>query len=137
MAEEVKKIKADNKNIDKYKSLNKNEIEKLVNSEATKFINLFHKRFFEFYENWIKKEEASADADLDSEDVVINDILCKIVTKIGSPINLDKEEKKENKEGKERSLGHEKPEFLKIIDNIFHSIFDRTKKTQWQEQGEA
>ena len=28
MAEEVKKIKADNKNIDKYKSLNKNEIEK-------------------------------------------------------------------------------------------------------------
>ena len=51
MAEEVKKIKADNKNIDKYKSLNKNEIEKLVNSEATKFINLFHKRFFEFYEN--------------------------------------------------------------------------------------
>ena len=51
MAEEVKKIKADNKNIDKYKSLNKNEIEKLVDSETTKSFNLFHKRFFVLYEN--------------------------------------------------------------------------------------
>ena len=111
MAEEVKKIKADNKNIDKYKSLNKNETEKLVDSEATKSFNLFHKRFLVLYENWIKKEEASADADLNSEDGVIYDILCKIVAKIRSLINLNKEEKKENKEGKEHSLGHEKPKF--------------------------
>ena len=59
MADEVNKIKTNNENIDNYKSLDKNEIEKLVDSEATKFIDLFHKSF---YENRIKKEEASADA---------------------------------------------------------------------------
>ena len=62
MADEVKKIKTNNENIDNYKSLDKNEIEKLVDSEATKFIDLFHKSFYEFHENRMKKEEASADA---------------------------------------------------------------------------
>ena len=97
IAEEVEKIKIDNENIDDYKSLDKNEIEKLVDSEATQFINLFHKSFYEFHENKVKKEEASADADLDSEDGVISDIICKIVAKVRSLTNLDKEEKERTK----------------------------------------
>ena len=97
IAEEVEKIKIDNENIDNYKSLDKNEIEKLVDSEATQFINLFHKSLYEFHENKVKKEEASADADLDSEDGVISDIICKIVAKVRSLTNLDKEEKERTK----------------------------------------
>ena len=39
MAEEADKLKTDNEKIDE------NEIEKLVDREAKKFINLFHKSF--------------------------------------------------------------------------------------------
>ena len=53
------------------------------------------------------------------------------------PNNLNKEEKKENEEGKEHTLGHKKSNFLKIIENFFHSIFDNTKKIRWQGQGET
>ena len=58
--------------------------------EAIKCINLFHKSFYEFHENRIKKEEASADADLDSDGSKINGILSKIVGKIGSLIRKKK-----------------------------------------------
>ena len=100
-------------------------------------MNLLHKSFYKFHENRIKKEEASVDADLDPEDGVISDIFCKIVTKIRSLFSLHKEEKKENEESNEHLLDHKKPNFLKVIDNFFHTIFDSTKKTQWQVQGEA
>ena len=98
-----------------------------------KFIELFHKSFYEFHENRIKKEGLSADADLDSTDGVISDIVSKIVIRIRSLINLDKEVKEEGKEDSK----HNKPNFLKVIDNFFHSFFNSTKKTQWQEQEEA
>ena len=103
MAKEANKTKIDNENIENSKYFDKNEIEELVDRKATKFINLLLKSFYEFHENGIKKEEVSADADLDSEDDIISDILSKIVAKIRSLINLDKEEKKENEENKEPS----------------------------------
>ena len=103
MAEEANKTKIDNENIENSKYFDRNEIDELVDREATKFINLLLKTFYEFHENGIKKEEVSADADLDSEDGIISDILSKIVAKIRSLINLDKEEKKENEENKEPS----------------------------------
>ena len=71
MAEEAKKLKTDKKNIESSKSLYENKIEKLVHRETRKFINLFHKSFYEFHENTIKKEEASANGNFDSEDRVI------------------------------------------------------------------
>ena len=103
MAEEANKTKIDSENIENSKYFDRNEIDELVDREATKFINLLLKTFYEFHENGIKKEEVSADADLDSEDGIISDILSKIVAKIRSLINLDKEEKKENEENKEPS----------------------------------
>ena len=103
MAEEANKTKIDNENIENSKYFDRNEIDELVDREATKFINLLLKTFYGFHENGIKKEEVSADADLDSEDGIISDILSKIVAKIRSLINLDKEEKKENEENKEPS----------------------------------
>ena len=48
MTEEAKKLKTDNENIENSKSLNENEIEKAVDREAKKLINLFHKSFYEF-----------------------------------------------------------------------------------------
>ena len=98
-----------------------------------KFIELFHKSFYKFHENRVKKEEASADAGLDSTDRVISEIVSKIVARIRSLINLYREVKKENKEGSE----HKKPNCLKVIDNFFRSFFNSTKKTQWQVQEEA
>ena len=56
MTEEAKKLKTDNENIENSKSLNENEIEKAVDREAKKLINLFHKSFYEFNENRIKKK---------------------------------------------------------------------------------
>ena len=56
MTEEAKKLKTDNENIENSKSLNENEIEKAVDREAKKFINLFHKSCYEFNENRIKKK---------------------------------------------------------------------------------
>ena len=103
MAEEANKTKIDSENIENSKYFDRNEIDELVDREATKFINLLLKTFYEFHENGIKKEEVSADADLDFEDGIISDILSKIVAKIRSLINLDKEEKKENEENKEPS----------------------------------
>ena len=103
MAEEANKTKIDSENIENSKYFDRNEIDELVDREATKFINLLLKTFYEFHENGIKKEEVSADADLDPEDGIISDILSKIVAKIRSLINLDKEEKKENEENKEPS----------------------------------
>ena len=103
MAKEAKILKIDNENS---KSLNENEIEKLVDREAKKIMNLFHKSFYEFRKNRIKREEASGNGDLDSKDGIISDIFSKIAAKIRSPINLDKEEKKQNEEGKVHSLGH-------------------------------
>ena len=94
-----------------------------------KFIELFHKSFYEFHENRIKKEELSADADLDSTDGVISDIVSKIVARIRSLINLDREVTHSSK--------HKKTNFLKVINNFFHVFFNSTKKTQWQEQEEA
>ena len=55
MTEEAKKLKTDNENIKNSKSLGENEIEKLVDREAKKFIDLFHKSFYEFHKNRIKK----------------------------------------------------------------------------------
>ena len=133
MVEEVKKIKTDNGNIENHKSLDKYEIKELVHRGAIKFIKLLHKSFYEFYENRVKKEEVSADAGLESTDGAISDIVGKIVAKIRSLINLDREVKRENEEGNE----YIKPNFLKITDNFFHSSFNSTKKTQWQEQGEV
>ena len=75
---------------------------------------MFHKSFYEFHENRIKKEEACGNGNLDSEDGVISDIISKIVAKIGSLISPDKEDKKENKEGEEQSLGNKKPNFSSI-----------------------
>ena len=103
MAEEANKTKIDSENIENSKYFDRNEIDELVDREATKFINLLLKTFYEFHENGIKKEEVSADADLDFEDGIISDILSKIVAKIRSLIILDKEEKKENEENKEPS----------------------------------
>ena len=57
MAEEAKKIKTDNENIENHESLDKNETEELVHREAMKFIELFHRSFYEFHENRIKKED--------------------------------------------------------------------------------
>ena len=48
MAEEAKKLKTDNKNIESSNSLYENEIEKLVDRGTIKFVNLFHKCFYEF-----------------------------------------------------------------------------------------
>ena len=98
-----------------------------------KFIKLFHKSSYEFHENRIKKEEVSADVGLESKDSAISDIVSKIFARIRSLINLDREVKKEDKEGSE----HKKPNFLKVIDNFFQSFFNSTKKTQWQEQGKV
>ena len=92
MAEEAKKLKTGNENIENSKSLDKNKIEELVHREIIKFISLFHKSFYRFYENRIKKEEVSANAD--STDSVISDIVSKIVAKVRSLINLDGEAKK-------------------------------------------
>ena len=77
----------------------------------------------------MKREEAGADAELDSGDGIISDILNKNVIKNRSPINLDKEERKENEEGKEPSLSDKKTNFLKVIDNFFPSSFNSAKKT--------
>ena len=126
MAEEAKKIKTNDENIENSKSLDKNEIEELVHRKAMKFITLFHKSFYEFHENRIKKGEVSVDAGLESTDSAISDIVSKIVVRIRSFINLDREVKKENKEGRE----HKETNFLKVIDNFFHSFFNITKKTQ-------
>ena len=125
MAEEAKKLKTDNKNIESSNSLYENEIEKLVDRGTIKFINLFHKFFYEFHENTIKKEEASANGNLDSEVAAISEIYNKIVAKIRSLINHDREEKKENEECKEQSFGNKKKNFLKVINNFFHSFFNR------------
>ena len=133
MIEEAKKMKIDNENIGNSKSLDKNEIEKLIDRDEIKFIKLFHKSFYEFHENRIKKEEISADADLDSADGAISYIISKIVAKLRCLINHDSEVKEENKEGSE----HKKSNFLKVIENSFDSFFNSTKKTQWQEQGEV
>ena len=133
MTEEAKKMKIDNENIGNSKSLDKNEIEKLIDRDEIKFIKLFPKSFYEFHENRIKKEEISADADLDSADGAISDIISKIVAKLRCLINHDSEVKEENKEGSE----HKKSNFLKVIENSFDSFFNSTKKTQWQEQGEV
>lgn len=128
MTEEATKIKTDKENIEILDSLDKSEIEELVRSEAIKFIKLFHKSFYEFHENRIKKKEVSADADLESTDGAISDIVSKIVARIRSLINLDREVRKaEKEEGKLK-----KTNFLKGIDNFFHSFFNSTKKTQWQ-----
>ena len=95
MAEEAKKLKTGNENIENSKSLDKNKIEELVHRETIKFINLFHKSFYRFYENRIKKEKVSANAD--STDSVISDIVSKIVAKVRSLINLDGEAKKKER----------------------------------------
>ena len=115
MAEEAKKLKTDNKNIESSNSLYENEIEKLVDRGTIKFINLFHKCFYEFLWEYNKKEEVSANANLDSEDGVINEIYSKIAAKIRSIINHDREEKKENLESKEQSFGNQKTNLLKVI----------------------
>ena len=81
-----------------------------------------------FLENTIKKEEASANGNLDSEGGVISEIYSKIVAKIRSIINHDREEKKENLECKEQSFGNKKTNFLKVINNFFHSFFN---SAQW------
>ena len=109
VAEEAKKMKRDNENIENHKSLDKNEIEELEHRKAIKFIELFHKSFYGFQENRIKKKEVSADADLESTDGAISDIVSKIVARIRSLINLDREVKKENKDGSE----HKKNELFK------------------------
>ena len=129
IAEEAKKLKTSNENIENSKPLDQNEIANIVVRKAIKFINLFHKSFYEFHENRMKREGAGADADLDSGDGVISDILSKNVIKNRSPINLDKEERKENEEGKEPSLSDKKTNFLKVIDNFFPSFFNSAKKT--------
>ena len=85
---------------------------------------------YEFHENRIRSEEASTDADLNFEEGVISDIFRKIVADIRSLISLNKEEKKKNKEDKEHSLGLKYPNFLEIIDNFFHNIFDSITNTQ-------
>lgn len=81
-----------------------------------------------FYENTIKKEEVSANANLDSEGGVITEIYSKIAAKIRSIINHDREEKKENLESKEQSFGNQKTNFLKVTNNFFHSFFN---SAQW------
>lgn len=48
MAEEAKKLKTDNKNIESSNSLCENEIEKIVDRGTIRFINLFQKFFYEF-----------------------------------------------------------------------------------------
>ena len=133
MAEKAKKIKTDNENIENHVSLDKNEIEELVHREAIKFIKLFHKSFYEFHKSRIKKEEVRADGGLESADGAIRDIASRTVAKIRSLITLDREVKKEKEEGNK----HKKPNFLKVIDNFFHSFFNITKKTQWEEQEEV
>ena len=94
-----------------------------------KFIELFHKSFDEFHENRIKKEEVSADADLEFTDGVISDVVSKIVARFRSLINLDGEVEKKDEEGSKH-----KSNFLKAIDNFFHSFFNSTKKTQWHKR---
>ena len=128
MAEKAKKLKTDNKNIESSNSLYENEIEKLVDRGTIKFINLFHKFFYEFHENTIKEEEASANGNLDSEGAAVSEIYNKIVAKIRSLINHEREEKKENEECKEQSFGNNKTNFLKVINNFFHSFFN---SAQW------
>ena len=59
MAKEAMKRKINNENIENSKSLNKNEIEELVDREAIKFTSLFYSSFYKFHENRIKKEEAT------------------------------------------------------------------------------
>ena len=78
IAEEAKKLKTNNENIENSKPLDQNEIANIVDREAIKFINLFHKSFYEFHENRMKREGAGADADSDSGDGVISDILSKM-----------------------------------------------------------
>ena len=56
MAEEVKKIKTHN--VENHESLDKNEIEELVHRKAKKFTKLFHKSFYEFHENRIKRKNS-------------------------------------------------------------------------------
>ena len=132
MAEEATKKKTDKENIETQDCLDKSEIEELVHREAMKFIELFHKFFYEFHENRIKKKEVSADAGLESTDRAISDIVSKIVARIRSLINLDKEVKKENREGSE----HKKTIFLKVIDNFFQSfLFSYQKNTMARTRG--
>ena len=73
-----------------------------------KNINLFYKTFDEFHENRIKREDAFANADSDSEDSIISDTLSNIAVKIRTLVTPDKEEKKENEEGKKPSLNDKK-----------------------------
>ena len=61
------------------------------------FIELFHKSFYEFHENRIKKEEVSADTGLESTEGAISGIVSKFVARIRCLINLDREFKKESK----------------------------------------
>ena len=58
LAEEVKKIKTDNENIENHESLDQNEIEELLHREAMEFIKLFYKSFHKFHENRMIKEES-------------------------------------------------------------------------------
>ena len=58
MTEDAKKIKTGNEKIENHESLDKNEIKELVHREKIKFIDLFHKSFFEFHENRIKRKKS-------------------------------------------------------------------------------
>ena len=91
MAEEAKKMKRHHENIENQESLDKDEIEELLHRKAVKFIELFHKSFYKFQENRIKKEEVSANSGLESTDGAMSDIVKKIVARIRSLINLDRE----------------------------------------------
>ena len=62
-----------------------------------KFIKLFHKSSYEFHENRIKKEEVSADVGLEFTEAVISDVVSKIVARIRTLIDLDREVKKRTK----------------------------------------
>ena len=104
MTAETTKIKTDKENIEILDSLDKSEIEELVHREAMKFIKLFYKSFYEIHENRIKKKEVSANAGLESTDDAISNIVSKIVARIRGLVNLDKEVKKENREGSEHKI---------------------------------
>ena len=97
LVEEVKRIKSDDGDIENRDILIKNEIAKTAHREAMKFIKLFHKSVYGFHENRIKKEEVIADAGLEFTCGAISNIVSKIVAKIRSLINVDRDVKKRPK----------------------------------------
>ena len=95
--EEGQRIKSDDENIENHDILIKNEIAETAHREAMEFIKLFHKSFYGLNENRTKKEDAIADAGLESTCGAISNVISKIIAKVRRLINVDRDVKKRTK----------------------------------------